>query len=74
MSAFLPNFPHLYGLLLHGNNVDDVLIIGVAAYLIIMFGLSRLKVHQLKRRKHQKAAQKEKALPVEEGPEHNNLT
>lgn len=73
MSAFLQNCPPLYGLLLHGNNVDDVLIIGVAAYLLVMFGLSRLKVHQLKRRKLQKAAPKEKTLPIEEGPAPDKL-
>jgi hypothetical protein len=65
LSAFpLPLTP-LFGLLLHGNNVDDILIIGVAGYLLIMFGLSRWRVRQIKRRKLQKAAQKEKTLPPE---------
>lgn len=69
MTSFLPHLFPVYALLLHGNNVDDVLVIGVVAYLVIMFVLSRLKVRQQKRRKLEKAARKEKALPNEEGPE-----
>ena len=58
--------------LLHGNYVDDALVIGVIAYLIIMLGLARVRAGQLKRQKEAKAAKKRKALPAEEGPKPDN--
>lgn len=73
MAAFflaLPLSP-LLGLL-HGNYVDDVLIIGVITYLVFMLGLARLRANQLKRKKEEKAAKKRKTLPAEEGPEPDN--
>jgi hypothetical protein len=63
--CFLLPLSPLFGLLLHGNNLDDILIIGVAGYLLIMFGLSRWRVRQLKRRKLQKGRRPEKTLPPE---------
>lgn len=58
--------------LLHGNYVDDVLVIGVALYLIVMLVLARFRAKQLKRRKAKKAAKNQKALPGEEGPDPDN--
>lgn len=45
---------------LHGNYVDDALVIGVVLYLIVMLGLARFRSKQLKSRKEKKAAKKTK--------------
>lgn len=71
MAAFSLPLPPVLGML-HGNYVDDALVIGVIAYLIIMLGLARVRASQLKRKKLQKAAKKRKALPAEEGPNPDN--
>ena len=71
---FLPlsfNLTPLIGLL-HGNYVDDILIIGVIAYLVFMLGLARLRASQLKHKKEEKAAKKRKNPPVEEGSNPDN--
>jgi hypothetical protein len=65
-----PPFP-TYGLLLHGNNLDELIVIGLIAYLLVMFILSRRRARQLKRRKLQNPTLKEKTLPVEEGSNSN---
>lgn len=73
MAAFLLpllNIP-IIGLL-HGNYVDDVLVIGVILYLVVMLILARFRSKQLKRQKEKKAAKKAKALPREEGPDPDN--
>ncbi len=38
-------------LLLHGSNLDELLIIAVLAYLVIMFILAQLKTRRLRREK-----------------------
>jgi hypothetical protein len=38
-------------LLLHGNGIDDVLVLGAASYLLVMFGLSRIKAARIRRAK-----------------------
>lgn len=58
--------------MLHGNYVDDALVFGVIAYLIIMLGLAYFRAKQLKRKKLEKAAKKRKTLPAEEGPNPEN--
>ncbi|MBN9389511.1 MAG: hypothetical protein J0I20_15895 [Chloroflexi bacterium] len=58
--------------LLHGNYVDDALVVGVVLYLIAMLILARFRAKQLKRQKEKKAAKKLKALPREEGPDPDN--
>ena len=70
MAAFFLPFvsPPIIGLL-HGNYVDDVLVIGVAFYLVVMLVLARFRARQLKRQKAKKLAGKIKALPGEEGPD-----
>ncbi len=73
MAAFiLPLFlPPELGML-HGNYVDDALVVGVIAYLLIMLGLARVRASQLKRKKAEKAAKKRKVLPAQEGPDPDN--
>jgi len=41
-------------LLLHGSGVDDVLVVGAAVYLTVMFVISRVKTARLKRAKAQR--------------------
>ncbi len=53
-------------ILLHGSGIDDLAILGGVAYLMVMFGLSRLKARQLKIHKLKRNNQKEKTPPGKE--------
>ena len=46
-------------LLLHGSYIDDFLVIGVITYLVIMFGLSRVRMRRLKREKLRRRAERQ---------------
>ncbi len=45
-------------LFLHGGFPDELIFIGVAAYLIVMFGLAQLKTRRLKRKKLRRRAER----------------
>jgi hypothetical protein len=45
-------------LLLHGSNIDDVLVIGVGAYLVIMFILAQFKARRIRREKLRRKAER----------------
>ena len=77
MAAFsLPLPPSLFPVpgLLHGNYVDDALVVGAILYLLVMLVLARFRANQIKRKRAEKAAQKRKTLPAdaEEGPNPDN--
>lgn len=73
MAAFFPLLPLSPVLaFLHGNYLDDALVVGVILYLIGMVVLARFRAAQLKRQKAAKAARKRKALSGEKGPNPDN--
>jgi hypothetical protein len=45
-------------LLLHGSNLDDILVIGVGGYLVVMFVLAQLKTRRLRREKLRRKAER----------------
>lgn len=55
-------------LLLHGSNLDDILVIGVGGYLVIMFVLAQLKTRRLRREKLCRKAEQAAAQAQAESP------
>ena len=55
-------------LLLHGSNLDDLLVIGVGSYLVVMFVLAQLKTRRLRREKLRRKAERTAARAQADAP------